>query len=517
MSTEPRVEPIRTALRMFYPAEMRLLNAAHHAGAEVWQEDVDELVKRIRGLSWNHSISIDSVRLWATHPDERVLVAILTSELPTMDLWRQHGREITALIAATDARFRPEGEIWNPTLDALASLPWYRWSAMATSGQPSNELIREHADDELVSAIVTGPEPYRTLYSWIQEKVVPELHMRRSSTEFAKELLTSTKSHDLATAVVTHVSPDVDFVRWLTLNRPEQLKTLAARRDLDAEVERTIWQIAIQSCEDRYSRIPAPAIFEALWAKETLPTETFGRLIDLLQKNPWQITRSLVQSIVRLYWLERNPETDTEYLIRLFEFQIRRDATLLDLLLDYSRETPDGEITTDRVRKMAQGIARFDPTLLYRLTDEHMNKLEPEDWIDALNRPQDGDLISQALIRIRSARGHSQARAFIFRHGSENEILTLLEETEMEPGEERLAALGLLRVADEDFDENLKRWPNVKAALEPQDLAPLLQSKDGAIRQKAILLLGEINARPVEPSARGVEPGAPLKPKGPVN
>src|SRR5690606_5269475 len=118
-----RIGPVRITLDALTPDEIRRRNADVHGGRPIWDEDVEALVARIDSIRWDAPVAPETLEHWATHPDERVRVALLRANLIWGPVWRRHASTLTSLILRTDADTRPEHEAWNPTLDALARLP----------------------------------------------------------------------------------------------------------------------------------------------------------------------------------------------------------------------------------------------------------------------------------------------------------------------------------------------------------------------------------------------------------
>jgi len=81
MSNVERIGPIRIGPRSFLPEEIRHFNLKVHDGQPVWDEDPETLATRIAGFSQFHEPSRPEAVRWATHPDERVRVALLKHDL----------------------------------------------------------------------------------------------------------------------------------------------------------------------------------------------------------------------------------------------------------------------------------------------------------------------------------------------------------------------------------------------------------------------------------------------------
>lgn len=121
MAQRIRVGTIRTTSRTFGPEEIRRLKSTAEDSPD-WEEDVDRVLEQLGTVGVDDGVGIGALRRWATHPDERIQVALLSSGLTETRTWEEHEPEILGLIAYREAQGRTRGEIWTPTTDALASL-----------------------------------------------------------------------------------------------------------------------------------------------------------------------------------------------------------------------------------------------------------------------------------------------------------------------------------------------------------------------------------------------------------
>src|SRR5690606_18896297 len=111
-----------------------------------------------------------------------------------------------------------------------------------------------------------------------------------------------------------------------------------------------------------------------------------------------------------------------------------------------SKHLGEPDIRLDWLRKIARKLARRNPMVLRRLSQIHREKLEPEDWLDALQSSEVKDVVVRTLLSIPSAVQHPEARRFIFQYGLISEITQLLEMAPPQAGEEPIIARAILRL-----------------------------------------------------------------------
>ena len=453
--------PIRLNLRTATPEEIRKRNAEEHGGAAYWDEDVDHLVRVIRNATVSGSVRVETLRCWATHPDERVRVAVLKSGITSTEAWRNHSRELAAMMVMGDARDRAENELWTPTLDALATLPGEAWRGVGTVvvRPEKRKNVGKTRYSDIVDLIRRSPLPDWDLTLWVRENIVPELSRQGLLIGQAMHILASVRSREIRNAAVSIVaSPDIRFVRWLFQSCPEELPALAARSDLGAKLDGEIWQGVLENLEQRRAWVPAGEIVGTMLRRGAIPETAFGWLLDLVENDPGLISWNMIDTIMTLFWADHLGGTDRSEFFRRLVPLMKEDRTVLFSMVRSSTNVESARVRTSRIRTLARGFAEVDPMALGSIQPGYLKKLKPEDWMPALQATENREGVANRLLEIPSAVQHPEARRFIFEHGSREDVLALLNRGPIRPGEERTAARAVLRTCDR-FDEILNKRP----------------------------------------------------------
>jgi len=261
----------------------------------------------------------------------------------------------------------------------------------------------------------------------------------------------------------------------------------------------------VGSCEKGGSDVPVVAIVRSLRERNALPPNALGELLAIAESPATRrLSPGLVEALMMLAWDEETRTLEPEEVVARIAPRLPREQNLLAMILHFSAEAKEGRLGVDRLRAIARGLVKAEPVLLRWLSAGQLRELQPEDWLPALRAMDGAGTVADALLDIPSATSHPEGRRFILERGDRSTVLQFLEQQGLRPGEERAAALALLRVAKRDLFTRFERWPQVKKGLRPKDLGPLLASEEAEVRQAAILLAGEIG-----------RDGAPLEGMGP--
>lgn len=598
-----RIGPFRTSIRCLSPEEIRRRNAeAGRTGTSAWGEDVEREIATLGEIQRSApACGPAQTEAWATHPDERVRLALLGSALVRTDARREIGR----LVMDADAADREPDEQWNPTIDKLALAPFETWPV-------KGDYVRR--DNTLAYPPSEGP------YSWVRQRVSPAMREMTLSTDQARELLSTFSFVEIVRLVLDDVRADRAFVEWLGEQHPDLVPHLAGRA-LGEDVDRALWDFALRTLSRRGAVGRPSDVIAILRRRAALPADAFAQLLDCAEQSSsvtWDFVRAVrdflyqrgsddvtAESLERLYRLVRRDKETVRLIVaheaatpklRAYIAQdtsfdtVRREIAqryadtpdvrkvlgkstskrvllrlavdaegdeLIDVLDRLARKYPsdalnllrsklnksrgildeatarsmveryfdrlvdvdpvralaashriphdlgEKELRVDWVRRIGRGLARTSPLRLNALGSDGLALLEKEDWEPLLTSDLKDEELVRLLRAIPSARTDREARRVVFERGKHGDVTAQLGT--LEPGEERMAALAVLRACYWDFDTVFERHPGLAAALRTEDLLPLLEKGNSHIRQKAILVLGELRKR----EAAVDEPRAP--------
>lgn len=465
------LEQFRTEVRTVSEAELEALNEKEGRTGARRYERADIVLGQI---ARNESPSQEQLDSWVTHPDERVPIALLQSEIlrPYTDEARPYA------VRLCRRAIREAGDyFWTPLLDAL-SLSGY-WSRWTLQSPRENVVGDQPAFDEGTQDLFEEEYFLQRITRWIeaQSDTAPLIAMARSFHALS-----------LLRQIATHARVlDVPLVDQLIAQAPEVLEALASRHQgLLRGVGRRIVEHLVRMAQGLEVDGANMEQFEL-----NLMLYLIRDSYKAIQKRGHLLTEAQIDALVR----------SSRARVQRATHENTNDpgdwpSASLFLLLAYVMETKSEEVALQYIEAAAEMndpwyvstfLIEIDPSYRSNFVTPAMGRATLK-WFG-----HDID-VCEALVLHAGVRNDPEVRVELAKSDSSSVIASLLEEA---PPEEfahlfrRLAAMDQQRAA-----AVLKKARRAaKATLDPSDLLPLLRAEDRDVRMQAVMLLSKLEKR----------------------
>lgn len=294
----------------------------------VWEENVKELVECLTNPPSQLEVNSEALERWATHPDERVRLALASSAILHRAPSEAKRHALRLLLEQVREGLR-HGETWNPVLDALATVGIDPWP-VAALGIPDQPDSRNLDPPGTISASAYF-ERYVRPYAESLGEIEPGL---------AARLLRTFRYPPLGAIVLSRTRINADVVRSLLDQAFDFTSFIAQNERLEPDGARAFWSLTLE-LQREGKRADLLWVAEKLIERRLVSLDELDQLLTLAEEYATP-TRGTADGFTALLtaFLRHKTRIGIDRLKRIYPLVRHRPAAVQALLL-HSEATPE--------------------------------------------------------------------------------------------------------------------------------------------------------------------------------